>query len=426
MIETKSPRSYYIASAAPFPSQPSLEGDLDVDVGIVGGGYTGLSAALVLAERGYRVALLEARNIGWGASGCNGGQINTGFRKGPSEMIRRFGPARARLLFDLAIEARALIHERVERYAIACDLRPGALLVAHRPSEVEWMRSEIEAYAQHFGYSEQAFVPQSQLHRYIGSQAYHGGIFDRGAGHLHPLNYALGLARAALDAGALLFERTPVIAIEEKTTSITLRSKAGSIKAKHVLVACNGYLEGLFRPIAATIMPIANFIIATEPLGEEMAQRILPADSCVCDTRFVVNYFRLSADRRLLWGGGEKYTPSAPPDIPAFVRPHMLKTFPELQEKRVDYGWSAMLAITMNRLPHIGRRGNIFFAQGYSGQGVALSGFAGKLVAEAIAGTAERFDILSAIPHRSFPGGDLLRHPLMVLGMIYYALRDRL
>jgi len=206
---------------------------------------------------------------------------------------------------------------------------------------------------------------------------------------------------------------------------VRLRTSRATIDADYALIACNGYLGSLYPNIAPRIMPIANFIIATEPLSESEAKSLIPGDVCVCDTRFVVNYYRLSVDRRMLWGGGEKYTPTPPNDIAEFVRPHMLQAFPSLSDKRVEFGWSGMLAITMNRLPHVGRKGNVFFAHGFSGQGVAIAGLAGKLIAEAISGTAERFDILASIPHRSFPGGTMLRFPVMVLGMLYYGLRDR-
>jgi gamma-glutamylputrescine oxidase len=426
MTEAPYPQSYYAASANPFPERNQARGEIVADIAIVGGGYTGLSAALHLAERGYRVLLLEAQRIGWGASGRNGGQVNTGLRKGPDYLVKRFGLGQARLLFELAEEGRAIVRERVRRHGIACDLKSGSLLVAHRASETGWMRAEVEAFARDFGYARQRYIERADLAGHIGSGIYHGAILDEGAGHLHPLNYALGLAEAAIGAGAELYERSPVVAIEESEAGVTLKTTQARIKAAHVLMACNAYLGGLYPPIAGKIMPIANFIVATEPLGEAEASQLLPGNACVCDTRYVVNYFRLSADRRLLWGGGEKYTPTPPRDIPTFVRPHMLQAFPQLAPKRIEFGWSGMLAITMNRLPHLGRRGRILFAHGYSGQGVAIASLAGKLVAETVAGTAERFDVLASVPHRTFPGGTWLRHPLMVLAMLYYALRDRL
>jgi len=425
-MPSEHPRSYYVASAQPIATFDEANGEINADVGIVGGGYTGISAALNLAERGYRVVLLEANRLAWGASGRNGGQINTGWRKGPDYLIKAFGLARARLLFDLAEEGRALLRDRVKRHEIACDLRSGSLLVGHRASETDWMKREVEALARDFGYDKQRFIPRSELGNHVGSDIYHAGILDKGAGHLHPLNYALGLAEAARRAGAIIFERSAVVAVEDSGARVTLRTAKAIVKVDHALLACNGYLGGLYPKIAGKILPISNFIIATEPLSEAEAKTLIPGDVCVCDTRYVVNYFRLSADRRMLWGGGEKYTPTPPRDIPSFVRPHMLKAFPALSQRRIEFGWSGMLAVTMNRLPHLGRSGRIFFAHGYSGQGVAITGLAGKVIAEAISGTAERLDVLSAIPHQTFPGGTLLRNPLMVLAMVYYSLRDRL
>lgn len=418
--------SYYAATALPFAPLPALQGEVKADVAVIGGGYTGLSAALNLAERGYQVALIEQARIGWGASGRNGGQINTGLRKGPQELIAKYGRDQAKALFALAEESRDIIRERVERHRIRCDFKSGSLYVAHRPSDAAWMPEEVAALQREFGYAKARYIPPSELRDHIGSEAFFGAISDWGAGHLHPLNYAIGLARAALEAGATMFEETAATRIEESSEGVTVTTAQGVIKARYAVVGCNGYLGALEPRIAGRIMPIANFIIATEPLSEAEADALIPNDACVCDTRFVVNYFRLSADRRMLWGGGEKYTAAPPADIAAFVRPHMLKVFPRLAEKRIDYGWSGMLAITMSRLPNLGRIGNVFYAQGYSGQGVAIAGLAGKLIAEALGGTAERFDTFARLPHRTFPGGTAFRHPLLVLAMLYYALRDRL
>ena len=420
------PQSYYAATARPFPRLSELQGETEADVAIIGGGYSGLSAALNLAERGYQVVLIDQARIGWGASGRNGGQINTGLRKGPVELIARYGRDRAKALFDLAEEGRTIIRERIARHGIRCDLKANTLFVAHRPSEAGWMRAEVAALEREFGYTKALFVPKSELDEHIGSDAFYAGIADWGGGHLHPLNYALGLAQAAMDAGARLFEHTRAFGIGEAEGGVTVSTDKGRIKAAYAVIACDAYLGELEPRIAAKIMPIANFLIATEPLSEAEAHALIPNDACVCDSRFVVNYFRLSGDRRMIWGGGEKYTPTPPADIPTFVRPHMLRVFPQLADKKIEYGWSGMVGITMSRLPNLGRIGNIFYAQGYSGQGVAITGIAGKLIAEALSGTAERFDVFASLPHRTFPGGTALRHPLLVLAMLWYALRDRL
>ncbi|HVJ39876.1 MAG TPA: FAD-binding oxidoreductase [Dongiaceae bacterium] len=418
--------SYYAATANDFAALEPLRGDVGADVCVVGGGFTGLSAALHLAERGYKVVLLEAAQIGWGASGRNGGQINTGLRKSPQDLIAAFGLERAKALFDLSEEARALIRDRVARHDIACDLKSGTMLAASKSRDLAWMEEEVRCLEQQMDYHQARLLDRSQARQIIGSDLYHGAIADRGGGHLHPLNYALGLANAAKAAGVVLHDKSTVTAIDTVAGGYVVRAGQGQVRTTYVVLGCNAYLGDLEPRIAGKIMPIANYIIGTEPLSEAEANALIANDACVCDTKFVVSYYRLSADRRLLFGGGETYTPTPPRDIAAFVRPYMLKVYPQLANRRIDYGWGGMLAITMSRLPHIGRIGNLFFAHGYSGQGVATTGIAGKLIAEAMAGTAERFDVFAGIRHQTFPGGTVLRHPLLVLAMLWYAMRDRL
>ena len=418
-------RSYYVATAHPFAPAPKLEGEVEADVVVIGGGFTGLHAALNAAERGLSVVLVEAGHIGWGASGRNGGQINMGLRKSPQELLAKFGKARAKELFDLGEEARDLITERIAKHAIKCDRKHGTLHVASKPGDLPWMRDEIACLEREMNYHGARFLDKQAVKSEIGSEIYHGGVIDSGGGHLHPLNYALGLATAAQAAGAQLYEQSKVTAVEEGAIN-TVRTAAGEVRAKYVVLGCNAYLGNLEPRIAGKIMPIANFIIGTEPLSEAEAKQLIPSDVCVADTKFVVSYYRLSADRRLLYGGGERYNTKEPADIPAFVSPYMLHAFPQLRGKRIDFGWGGMLAITASRLPHMGRMGNIFYAHGYSGQGVAVTGIAGKLIAEAVAGTAERFDVFAKIRHQTFPGGTLFRHPLLVAAMLWYVLRDKL
>ena len=415
--------SYYRATANPSPARPPLDGEAKVDVCVVGGGYTGLSTALHLAERGYATLLLEAEQIGFGASGRNGGQINSGLRKGASELVSMFGREAAKRFWDLSEEAKATLRERVARHAIACDLKGGGLYAAYKKTDPAWMAAEVELTRKLFGYDAQELLDKAGLEERLGSRRYHGAIADAGAGHLHPLNYALGLAAAAEAAGVRICERSRALAIAPGE----VKTAAGPVKARYVVLGCNAYLDGLEPRIAGKIMPISNYIVATEPLGDSGARALIRDDAAVCDTKFVVDYFRLSADKRLLFGGGETYSRAAPRDIAGFVRPYMLEVFPQLKNTRIDYAWGGQLAITMNRLPHLGRLpGDVFFAQGYSGQGVAIATLAGKLIAEALAGTAERFDLFARVDQRSFPGGTLLRRPALVLGMLWYALRDRL
>lgn len=425
------PESYYVATATGMTAHSSLAGEVACDVCIVGGGFTGLSAALHMAERGYSVVLLEANRLGWGASGRNGGQVNSGLRMTPCTLVARFGREEARRLWALAEEAKATVRERIRRHAIPCDYKPGTLLTAVKHGDLAWMAEDVACLKEVLDYRDVRLVSREETAAMVESGRYHGGVLDSGAGHLHPLTYALGLADAAAAAGARLFENTPVTAIDPGRDSggdrTTVRTAGGAVKARYVLLGCNAYLGRLEPRLAAKILPIGSYMLATEPLGEERARRLIRDDVAVCDTKFVVSYYRLSADRRLLYGGGETYTGRAPRDLKAFVRTYMLRIFPQLTDVRIDYAWGGQVAITLNRLPHFGRLApNVYFAQGYSGQGVALASLAGKLVAEAIAGTAERFDIFARIRHRDFPGGARLRRPAAAIGMLYYSLRDRL
>jgi gamma-glutamylputrescine oxidase len=419
-------RSYYAATANPHGTYPRLAESIRADVCVVGGGFTGLSAALNLAERGFKVALIEANRIGWGASGRNGGQINTGLRKSPQELIAKFGRQRGKALFDLAEEARAIIWERVEKHGIACDLRPGNMLLASKPGDLPWMEEEIACFEREMNYRKAKLLDRNAIKSEIASDLYFGGIKDSGGGHLHPLNYALGLAKAAQAAGVQMFEHTAATKIDDNGSKVTVTTEAGKIEADYAVLGCNAYLGGLEPRIAGKIMPIANFVITTEPLPEAEARALIPSGSCACDTKFVVSYYRVTADNRMLFGGGERYNTQEPADIASFVKPYMLRVFPQLANKRIEYGWGGMLAITMLRLPHLGRIGRVYYAHGYSGMGVAIAGIAGKLIAEAMSGTAERFDVFSQIEHQTFPGGTLLRHPLLVLAMLWYVLRDKL
>ncbi len=422
------PGSWYAASRAGEIGFAPLAGDARADVAVVGGGYTGLSAALHLAEAGVDVVLLEARRVGWGASGVNGGQLGSGQRWDVDELEEAFGRERARALWDLAEEAKALVKERIARHRIPCHFRPGILHVAHKPRFVPRWFALVEKLRRDYGYDEIEALDRHQLAAHIGSDRYYGGTYDRGAGHLHPLNLALGLARAAHEAGARIHEATPVRRYRRAAGGLVLETPQGRVTAERMVLACNAYVDGLEPRVRRRIMPIHNYIIATEPLGEERARRLLPTDAAVADSKFVIDYFRLSHDRRLLFGGGESYRPDLRRDVKTFVRPFMLKVFPELADVRIDFGWGGTLAVTLPRLPDFGRLdgGRILYAQGYSGHGVALANLGGRLIAEALLGEPERFDLMASLPVPPFPGGRLLRWPVFVAGMLYYALRDRL
>ena len=420
------PESWYAATAHTPPSLPPLRGEVSADVCVVGGGYTGLSAALHLAERGYEVVLLEAARVGWGASGRNGGQVGSGQRQDVLELEARYGRARARALWDLAEEAKALLRERVERHRIDCDLKPGNLLAVTRRRYLPELQRETERLASHYGYHGLRMLDRDEVREMVASERYCGGQFDAGGAHLHPLNLALGLARAAVAAGARLYEQSGATVIRWDRRP-QVHTDEGQVRARYVLLCGNAYLGGLVPEIRSRIMPIANHLLATEPLGAARAAALIPADCCVHASKFVVDYYRLSPDGRLIFGGGETYRDRPPRDLRTFVRRYMLGVFPQLADVRIEYAWSGSLAITRSRLPHFGRiRDCAFFAQGFSGHGVALTQLAGKLLAEAVAGTAERFDVFAGLPHRRFPGGRWARQPLLAAGMLYYALKDRL
>ena len=392
---------------------------------MIGGGYTGLSCALHLAERGYDVVLLEAQRVGWGASGRNGGQAGSGQRQDQESLEAMLGKGHARRLWNLGEEARILVKELIQRHNIACDLKPGIAHAAHKPALADWTFRYVDKLREEYDYPHIRAVSRQEMQEMLGTTVYYGGSLDLGGAHLHPLNYALGLAQAAQNRGVRIFEHSSVETIKEGQ-GVSVDAAQGTVKARYLMLACNGYLKGLEPRIAGKIMPINNFILATEPLGEERARSLIRDDVAVADTKFVVNYYRLSADKRLLFGGGENYTSRFPKDIKAFVRPYMLKVYPQLADVRIDYGWGGTLAITLRRMPHLGRLGSaVFFAQGFSGYGVVMGTLTGKVMAEAVAGDAERLDIFATVPTPTFPGGRFLRWPGQVLGMLYYALRDR-
>lgn len=419
------PDSYYAATAVGVHEHPMLEESIRADVCVIGGGFTGLSAALNLAEQGMDVVLLEAERIGFGASGRNGGLIGSGQRKDALEMEQQFGSDLARTFWDFAEAAKAEIRNRVEKHAIDCDLQDGQLVGVHKARYVGWAAEYAAALRDRYDYPHARSLSREQTREYVATDSFLEALYDERAMTLHPLNYALGMARAARAAGVRIYERSRVLGYNRKSPT-TVTTVSGQVTADHIVLACNAYLQKLEPRVAGKLMPINNFMIATEPLGEARARQLIAGPFGVHDTRFVVNYFRLSADHRLLFGGGENYRSGYPRDLPQFVRKYMLRLFPQLGDVRIDYAWGGAVGVTVNRLPHVGRLApNLYFAQGYSGHGVSTANFAGKVLAEAIAGTASRFDVFSSLPIHTFPGGTLLRYPGMVLGMLFYATRDR-
>ena len=418
--------TYYADSADKQLAYPALLGDQRADICIIGAGYTGLSSALHLAERGYSVVVIEAETVGFGASGRNGGHVGIGQRKDQYYLEKQFGNEIARGLWDMGLEALDTVKQLIEKHRIDCDLKQGIVHLAHRRKYCSEFEAEVEHLRDNYQFDQMEYIDADTLPGFLDSQAYYGAQWDKASMHLHPLKYAQGLAKAATKAGVSIFEHSKVLSYSQDN-SVVVHTATGTVTASELVLACNGYIDKLEPKINGYIMPINNFVIATEPLPDELAQAVSAKDTAMQDSRFVINYWKLSADKRLIFGGGENYRRGFPADIKGFVRKYMLQVYPQLHDVKIDYGWGGTLAITLNRLPHFGRLGNnIWHMQGYSGHGVPTATFAGKLIAEAISGKLERFDLISDLPTRKFPGGTLLRWPGMVAGMLYFALRDRI
>jgi gamma-glutamylputrescine oxidase len=421
--------SYYAATAERQHSYPLLQGQRSCDVAVVGGGLAGLSAALELAQRGFAVTLLEARQVGWGASGRNGGQAIHGLACDQSRIEQQLGLDEAKRVWAMSIEALDLLRQRIGRYGIDCDWRDGYLGLATNPRKGRELLDWAERLDRVYGYAQQ-HIPPADLPRWIASERFHSGVFDARSGHLHPLKYTLGLARAAAAAGVALHEQTPVQSLQAGET-VRLRTPQGELSAKHVLLAGNVYLQGIAPELESRIMPVGTYIACTETLDETLADSLIPSRAAVCDTNFVLDYFRTTQDQRLLYGGRVSYSTVTPMNLAESMRQRMVLTFPQLAGAKVEYAWGGFVDISMNRAPDFGRlpaaggyAANVYYLQGFSGHGLALTGLAGKLVAEAIAGDASRLDVFARIRHRPFPGGRLLRTPALVLGMAWYRMRD--
>jgi len=415
--------SLFAASADATLNFPPLAERTRADVAIVGGGYTGLSAALHLAEAGVDVALVEAAKVGWGASGRNGGQLHSGQRRDQDWLEKHLGVDAAKRLWRLGEEAKAFTKALIAKHAIACTWRDGLIEAAHKERMVDGERAYVDKLRNAYDYDQVEWLDRHALARAIGTDAYFGGWRDSGGGHLDPLRFAQGLARAAADAGARIYEQSPATGLAGQK----VQTDNGAVTANVIVLAGNGYLSGVEDEVESRIMPIDNYILATEPIGAGREGGLIPGGEAVSDSRFVVYYFRPTADGRLIFGGGETYSAKAPANIAQFVRKHLQRIYPKLADTRVDYAWGGRLAITWPRLPFIRRiRPGVYAAAGFSGQGVALAPFAGKILAEAIKGDPARFDVFAALPVPKFPGGRLLRYPALVAGMTWYALRDRL
>jgi gamma-glutamylputrescine oxidase len=418
--------SYYAATAHPAPRRPALAGDVDADACVIGGGLAGCSAALELATRGYKVVLLEGERVGFGASGRSGAQLIHGYACSLDKLEGQLGFDGAKALWDMSLESIELVRQRVARHAIDCDLAWGHMHCAVKPRQRTDLLAWRDDMQRRYGYGALQFMERAEVERQLATERYLAGVYDEHSGHCHPLNYTLGLARAAEQAGARIFEGSRALAIEPGAT-VTVRTERGAVRARHVALAGNVYLGSLVPALQRKIMSVGTYIVATRPLGEERARSLIANNMAVSDVNWVLDYFRLSADHRLLFGGRVSYSGLDPMGTKRATRARMLNVFPQLVDVEVEYAWGGFVDITMNRAPHFGRVApNVYFVQGFSGHGMALTGLAGRLMAEAIAGQAERFDLFGRIRHHDFPGGMALRRPGLVLAMLWFRMRDLL
>jgi glycine/D-amino acid oxidase-like deaminating enzyme len=424
MLDTSNhANSYYAASRRERIDYPALAGDVRADVAVVGAGYTGVSAALSLAERGYDVVLLEGSRVGWGASGRNGGQLIDGFVD-TGKIESRLGIGAAKLAYRMGLECRDLVLERIERYGIECDLKFGFVDLALKQRDIDYFRSEIDRKIRLNYPHRMQFVPREEIASVVGSNRYVGGLVNSGNGHLHPLDLCIGEARAAAGLGTRIFERSAVTRIRHGSAPV-VETENGRVQAKKVVLAGNAYLGRAEPKLFGAVIPAGSYMIATERLDPALASELLPQDMAACDQRVSLDYFRLSADKRLLFGGLCNYSGRHPKDITESLRPNMLKVFPQLENARIEYEWGGYIAISINRIPQLGRIGdNSYYAQGYSGHGLAPSHLAGKIIADAIGGDFERFDVFERIGHWKLPGGKWFANPALALGMLYYRMKE--
>jgi len=419
-------KSYYAATQREQVTASVFPGDVTTDVCVIGGGYAGLGTALHLARQGISVALLEQSRLGWGASGRNGGQVHVGMRRDQEWLEKTVGADAALRFWKLALEARDHLDWLIQSYGVDCSYRPGLIHADHKSRYVPESRAHVEFMRDRYGYHHLKFLPREELRELLASDGYYGGTFDARSGHLHALDWAIGIARAATAEGAQLYEGVEVTKITREGSSFLVESNSGCVRAKRIVMACNGYQRKLQPRVQARVMPINNYVAVTEPLGE-LARELIRNGAAVSDSRFVVNYFRMTPDDRLLFGGGENYSYRFPADIGSFVRPHVEAVFPQLRGIRLDYAWGGTLGITSTRMPYVREiEPGIVNLSGFSGLGVVLAPFIGKVVADALAGERTSFELLSGLSVPPFPGGPLLRWPTLVAAMLYYALRDRL
>ena len=424
-LSAPSARSFY-ACGEPAAARPDLRGEIRVDVCVLGGGIAGCSAALHLAQRGYRVALLEARTVGYGASGRSGGQTIFGLAVSQQKLEREVGREHAHRLFDLSIEALDLTQSLIRDFGIDCDYHPNHVHVAVKPRQVDELKQWCQELHEEYAYRSVRMLERDELQGHVRSNRYLAGLIDTRSGHLHPLKYTQGVARAAEAAGAAIYEDSEVLRYDSGA-EVRVHTAHGVVRCANLVLCGNAYIGAVAPQLSRRILGVGTYIIATEPLGEQLAHSVLPSNAAIADINWILDYFRRSQDHRLLFGGRVSYSSVQPPRLADSMLARMRRVFPALSDVKVAYAWGGYLDITMSRAPNFGRLArNVFYVQGFSGHGMALAGLAGKLAAEALAGTAERFDVFARIPHRDFPGGSLFRRPSLMLAMQYFRLRDLL
>jgi len=418
--------SFYKNTVKPHNSKDILEDYLEVDVCIIGGGLTGVSSALHLAKKGYKVAICESRLIGWGASGRNGGQLGNGMRKDQFFLEEKLGIDHAKELWNLGLEGVQNALDLINKYKIDCNLQNGVISAGCFDNDLKYFEYEKKHLEKYYNYNDLKVLDKKQIRKEINTDLYESGLINYGSYHINPLKFLLGLANQIRLMNVKVFENTPITKIVDKDNYVISYSNKKKIKSSKVIIGCNGYLDKLIKNIRNKFMPINNYVIATEPLGEKKAREIIKNNHAVCDTRFIIDYYRFSEDWRLIFGGGETYSASFLRDSKNFVRKRMIEVFPLLEKNKIDYSWGGTLAITVNRLPHFGTMMNnkLIYAHGYSGHGLSLSTLAGKLITEKIEGNQYKFDAFSKIKHTPILGGDLLRRPIYSSAIFYYKLRD--
>ncbi|KFL29968.1 gamma-glutamylputrescine oxidoreductase [Devosia riboflavina] len=420
------PPSYYAASRNIIRDTQKLEGEVTADICVVGAGYSGMSTAIHLAEQGLKVVVVEAAEVGWGASGRNGGQVVNGLNASLATIGRRYGEKTANFVGGLVQEGAGIIYDWVARYGIDCDLKRGNIYAAYTEQHMRDLEAKKALWRRH-GMDDHELLDRAAVRDHIGSDVYAGGMIDHSGGHMHPLNLVLGEARAFEGLGGMIYEHSPVTRVSQSPDSAVVETASGRVTAKTVVVCGNAYLGNVVPELTSRVMPVSTQMMATAPLGKERAEALLPTGMCVEDVRYILDYFRISGDYRLIFGGGVVYGGTDPADVVAKLRPNMEKVFPQLKGERIDFAWSGNFALSFSRVPQMGRLGNrIYFAHGYSGHGVTGSHLFGRILSEAIQGNTKRFDTFAALPWIPFPGGRLFRAQYSTIGSWWYELKDRL